>query len=170
MNDLPPKMLIGYKDRRSLSVRPFMRMSAFMLFLIIASAVGQPLRPIEQLTPDQAYEQLLKVHNFSFGGVFADGIGTRGERLYHVIAGSTNAVALFSATYTNGNSQAKLFALCGIRQFAPSQFDSLATSLCLSNPVVDITHGDRIRHDYASNLVYRISSGHYDVYIKDTKK
>jgi hypothetical protein len=143
------------------------------LGLISLNGLGQPFRlpdpPPSPSTPQQAYEQLLTVQNFTFGGSYASGYGSQGERACVLIAESTNAIALFSATVTNGNAQAKMYALCGIRQVAPKMFDAYANPLRLANPVVDTTFGDQIRHTAATNIIDKISKGSYDIYFKKQK-
>jgi hypothetical protein len=152
-----------------------MRFVALIVSLTLSAldVIAQPLSPRDPLrtpTPQQAYEQLLTVSHFVFGGGFyPDGGPSEGERAYRAIAAGTNATGLFSAALTNGNAQAKLYALCGIRQFAPGMFDSYARALRIANPLVDTTFGDRIRREFATNLVTRISSGRYDVYLRNTK-
>jgi len=143
------------------------------LSLAALKVVAQPLRPADPLplpTPQQAYTNLLTVRHFVFGGEFGpDGGPPLGERYYRAIASTTNAAGLFSAVFTNGNAQAKLYALCGIRQFAPDMFESYAGPLRAANPLVDITFGDQIKYAPASKLITRISSGYYDVYRRDTQ-
>ena len=148
-----------------------------MRILIFIAALGvcglnifaQPLRKPDPASPRQAYEQLLTVKRFAFGGVGYAGVTSQGEIAYRVIAGSTNALALFSATFTNGNAQAKLYALCGVRQFAPGTFDAHARSLIVANPQVETMCGCVIHHEFATNVIARISSGFYEVYFKRHK-
>ena len=92
-----------------------MKKSFIALALIAALNIAIPFgvraqenRPSDPLTPQQAYEQLLSVRCFAFGGVGFAGVTSEGERAYRAIAGGTNALALFSAVLTNGNAPAKL--------------------------------------------------------------
>ena len=74
-----------------------MRTLAFIAALIGVSldVSGQPFRLPDPPTPEHAYEQLLAVRCFAFGGVGYAGVTSGGEIAYRAIAGSTNAVALF---------------------------------------------------------------------------
>ena len=180
----PPKQCAGNcryscppgADRRlayALRVPPCVRILVLVAALNFAISFGiraQPNRPPEPPTPQQAYEQLLSVRYFAFGGVGYAGVTSEGEMAYRAIAAGTNALSLFSAALTNGNAQAKLYALCGIRQFEPSTFDALAKSLLSANPQVETLRGCIMRHEFATNVVARISSGAYDVYFKIAKR
>ena len=148
-----------------------MRILIFIAALSVCglNILAQPLRRPDSPSPQQAYEQLLTVRRFAFGGVGYAGVTSQGEIAYRAIAGSTNALALFSATFTNGNAQAKLYALCGIRRFAPGTFDAHACSLIVANPQVETMSGCIVRHEFATNVVARISSGSYDIYFKRHK-
>ena len=148
-----------------------MRTLAFIAALIGVSldVSGQPFRLPDPPTPEHAYEQLLAVRCFAFGGVGYAGVTSGGEIAYRAIAGSTNAVALFSATLTNGNVQAKLYGLCGIREFAPGTFESLAEPLRIANPKVETMRGCVVHHEFGTNVISRISSGYYDVYLRSAK-
>ena len=134
------------------------------------TAIAQPFRPPEPPglpSPQQAYKQLLTVRSFAFGGVTYAGVTSEGEVAYRAIACSTNPVVLFSAVFTNGNAQAKLYALCGIRQFAPAKFDSYADSLRTANPKVETMQGCLIHHELAMKVISRVSQGSYDPYLKN---
>ena len=90
---------------------------------------------------------------------------TTGEN--RAIAGSTNALALFSAALTNGNTPARLYALCGIRQLEPSIAHSM---LLIANAEVETMRGCLMRREFATNVVARIASGAYDIYFKKLKR
>ena len=131
---------------------------------------AQVNRPSDPPTPQQAYVQLLSVGFFAFGGVGYAGITSEGEKAYRAIAGGTNALALFSAVLTNGNSAAKLYALCGIRQLSPRTFDTHAKAIRMANPQVETMSGCMAMNEYATNVVARIASGSYDIQIKKPKR
>ena len=143
---------------------------AALNLMISFSFLAQVNRPPHPPTPQQAYEQLLSVRCFAFGGVGYAGVISKGEKAYRAIAGSTNAVALFSAALTNGNAQAKLYALCGIRHFAPRTFDAHSKSLLIANPQVETMSGCLVSNEFATNVVARIASGSYDVHFKKLKR
>ena len=133
-------------------------------------ACAQANRLPDPPTPEQAYEQLLSVRCFAFGGVGYAGVTSEGEKAYRAIAGGTNALALFSAVLTNGNAPAKLYALCGIRQLSPRAFDTHAKPLLIANPQVETMSGCMMSHEFFTNVVARIASGMYDVYFKKPKR
>jgi hypothetical protein len=143
---------------------------AALNFAISFGIRAQANRPPDPPTPQQAYEQLLSVGRFALGGVGYAGVTSAGEIAYRAIAGGTNALALFSAALTNGNAQAKLYALCGIRQLTPGTFDTHAQSLLNANPRVETMSGCIVSHEFASNVIARIASGSYDVHFKTPKR
>ena len=131
---------------------------------------AQPLRPPGSPTAQQAYTNLLTVRRFAFGGVGYAGATSAGETAYRYIAASTNAFALFSAALTNGNAEAKLYALCGIRQFAPGTFKACAESLRTANPRVETLKGCIVHHEFAADVIKRISAGDYDAYFDKARR
>ena len=131
---------------------------------------AQANRPPDPPPPQQAYEQLLSVRCFAFGGVGYAGVTSEGEKAYHAIAGGTNALALFSAALTNGNAPEKLYALCGIRQLSPRTFDTHAKPLLMANPQVETMSGCMVMNEFFTNVLARIASGSYDVHIKQPKR
>jgi hypothetical protein len=138
-----------------------------VLNVVGLGALGQPFPPPGLATPQRAYEQLLSIRSFAFGGTGFAGRTSEGEAAYQAIAASTNALALFSGVFTNGNAQAKLYALCGIRRFAHSRFGSYAEPLRAANPEVETIEGCIINHEFATNVISRISAGSYDLYLRN---
>jgi hypothetical protein len=136
----------------------------FVLNVIALGALGQPSSPPDEWPPQRAYQQLLTIRSFAFGGIGFAGRTSEGEAAYQAIAASTNALALFSGVFTNGNAQAKLYALCGIQRFAPGRFASYAGSLRAANPEVETIQGCIISHEFAIDVISRISAGSYDLY------
>src|SRR5437016_4792524 len=112
-----------------------MRILTFLaaLSLVSSEVMGQRSHPPSPPTPEQAYGRLLTIKEFCFGGAGFGAVTTEGEIAYRSIADSTNPLALFSAALTNGTAEAQMYALCGIRQIAPSKFESHARPLWLSN-------------------------------------
>ena len=158
---------------RALPVPPGLLTLALIAALNLAISFGvraQLNHPPEPPTPQQAHEQLLSVRHFAFGGVGYAGVTSAGERAYRSIASGTNALALFSAALTNGNAQAKLYALCGIRQLSPRTFDTHAKPLLIANPEVETMSGCLVRREFATNVLARTASGSYDVYIKNPRR
>jgi hypothetical protein len=152
--------------------RPLFTLALFaaLCFAISSGVRAQVNRPSDPPTPQQAYEQLLSVRCFAFGGVGFAGVTSEGEKAYRAIAGGTNALALFSAVLANGNAPAKLYALCGIRQLSPRAFDTHTKSLLKANPQVETMSGCMVMTEFSTNVVARIASGSYDVHLKKPKR
>lgn len=152
--------------------KPFIAL-ALIAALNLAISFGvraQVNRPSDPPPPQQAYEQLLSVRCFAFGGVGFAGVTSEGEKAYRAIADGTNALALFSAILTNGNAPAKLYALCGLRQLSPRTFDTHAKSLLTANPQVETMSGCLVMNEFSTNVVARIASGSYDVHFQKPKR
>ena len=125
---------------------------------------AEPVGPSDGSIVQQAYQQLLSTKFFAFGGVGIAGTASEGERAFHAIAASTNALELFTAVLAQGNTEAQLYALCGIRRLAPERFDVLAKAVVVANLKVSTMAGCIGSDDRASNVVTRIAGGSYDLY------
>jgi len=131
-------------------------------------SAAEPVTSSGGPTANEAYQQLLSTKFFAFGGVGFAGTTSEGERAFHAIAASTNALELFTAVLAQGNTQSQLYALCGIRRLAPEKFDVLAKAIVVANPKVSTMAGCVGRDDRASNVVAHIAGGLYDLYIGGT--
>ncbi len=140
--------------------RPLAAVSAVLPTLLLAT----PTSAGEQ-TPQQAYEQLLSVRVFAFGGVGYAGTTSEGERAFHAMLASPNAARLFRAALTNGTSEAQLYALCGLRRLERGAFDRHSARILAANPSVRTMSGCIQTDERASNVVARIGSGHYDLWL-----
>jgi hypothetical protein len=118
----------------------------------------------------QAYDRLLSVKAFAFGEVGGawtppqTRLTSEGERCLRTPAASTNGLPLFKAALTNGTTEARLYALIGIRHLAPQQFDTLAAPTIAANPRVRLRIGDIGMVMSASNIVAQIKKGFYEEY------
>ena len=126
---------------------------------LLAGAPSLETRP-EPLM--EAYDQLLSAKVFAFGGVGFAGVLSEGEKAFHIVAGSTNALDLFKAAVENGTPEARMYALCGIRKLAPDKVDAYAKPLQSANPTVVTMSGCLGSEEAASNVVTRIVAGSYD--------
>src|SRR3974390_1543813 len=106
---------------------------------------AQELQPRQHVPADtstaQAYQELLSVRQFAFGGVGFAGVTSRGELAFYAIAARTNDLELFSSALKNGNPQAKIYALCGIRRVAPQAFPAKAKAFRSSGVAVETASG-----------------------------
>jgi hypothetical protein len=149
--------------------------SALAVSILVAAVLGsgalalaaESAAPAEPQTPQQAYEQLLTVKSFAFGGVGFAGITSDGERAFHTIAAATNALELFRVALTNGTTEARLYALCGIRKLAPKRFEAHAKPLVAANPTASTMSGCIVTELPASKVVQNIAAGLYDRYFGD---
>ena len=137
--------------------------ATFSLAISFAVSAEPTYPPDTTYTPQQAYEKLLSVHQFNFGGVGFSGATSEGELAYRSIAASTNALALYSAALTNANTDAgKLYALCGIQMLAPETFDAQAKLLRTSKAKITMMSGCIAYEVYVTNIVAAIARGHHD--------
>src|SRR5580704_6416248 len=92
--------------------------------LLLAAATAQ-----SGGSSDSTFERLAKVDRFAFGGIGYAGVMSQGEKDYKVILSRPSAMADFERLLLIGNSQAKGYALVGIRALDPSRFKELSHSL-----------------------------------------
>ena len=110
----------------------------------------------------EAYEHLLAVKEFAFGGVGFAGTTSAGEKAYRTVFASTNALALFQSALAKGSNEAKLYALAAIRHLDKKSFDAGAKALLAANPEVRTMSGCIVNHEKAEAVVKRIAGGLYD--------
>src|SRR6185369_1082070 len=110
----------------------------------------------------QVYEQFRSIKTFAFGGVGPLGSVSDGEQCFRTIAGSSNGLQLFTTVLTHGTTEARLYALCGIRHLAPQMFDAQAAALMGANKRANIMEGCFLSREPTSNVVVRIKEGFYD--------
>lgn len=135
-----------------------------ILFAVDAGYCADPLPPTTH-SVQSAYEQLLEVKFFAFGGVGYAGSTSHGELAFRAVLARTNALALFSATFSKGTDAAKLYALCGIRRLDKPSFEAAAEILKQGDPTVATMSGCMASSEKASLIIQRISMGTYDVYV-----
>jgi hypothetical protein len=116
-------------------------------------------------TPETAYQKLLTVKQFAFGGVGVSGTTSQGELAFRAVLSSPNALQLFKTAFSQGTNECKLYALCGIRKFDAHLFDQYSKELIQSNPTVTTIGGCIIAPQDAQSVVRNISAGNYDRYI-----
>jgi hypothetical protein len=147
-----------------------MKISTFFTALLILLSVEKcccsDLSSQTSNSVQQAYEQLLKVKCFAFGGVVYAGLTSEGEIAFRAMLTSTNALQLFTATLSKGTDEAKLYALCGIYDLDKKSFVISAKILKKANPKVTTMSGCIIMDEKASVVIERIANGTYDGYVK----
>jgi hypothetical protein len=122
-----------------------------------AADSNQPAPP-----PRQVYEQFRSIKTFALGGVGPLGAMSDEEQCFRTIAVSSNALQLFTMTLTHGTTEARLYALCGIRRLAPQTYDAHAAAVMAANQRATIMEGCFSSREQVSNVVVRIKEGFYD--------
>lgn len=136
----------------------------FMLTTLLAAA--QSTNVPSQWAMDCAYEDLVHAQFFSFGPVGIVGYNPPGEA-FNLVSQSTNALALFSKVFTNGNDHGRLFALCGIQRLAPDQFPSYLEAVRKQNSqTVWTMRGCVVTPIPLSNILSCIESNYYGPFPK----
>lgn len=136
-----------------------------LISILSISTTAQLFRPPEPYvppTPQQAYLNLLSAKMFALGPVGYAGNLSSEEESYRSIAGSTNALNLFSMTLTNAGPAGKIYALFGMRQFAPSFFEIHRREFSTSDVEVEVMKGCNFRMEKISAIVLRMTNGDYD--------
>ncbi len=108
---------------------------AYLVLAPVPSICAEPGRL------DSIVTRLAKIDSFAFGGVGFVLATSQGELDYRDIMSRKSAQADFETVFRIGNSQAKCYALTGLRQLNPSRFESLAASVPLSGTCVEVTRG-----------------------------
>lgn len=115
--------------------------------------------------PEVAYQKLLTVKQFAFGGVGIAGVTSQGELAFRSVLNSPSALPLFKNAFSQGTNECKLYALCGIRKFDSNLFDRYSKELIQTNPTVTTVGGCIVAPQGAGSVVRNIAAGHYDRYI-----
>jgi hypothetical protein len=123
-----------------------------------AAPSGKPSSP----TVQQAYEGLLAVHEFAFGGVGFAGTPSPGEKAYLTILARPDALERFRSVLAKGSPEARLYALTGIRQLHPESFGAAAKALLEPKLEVTTISGCTVMREKAEAVVKRIATGLYD--------
>ncbi len=141
-----------------------------MIIAVLAAAMcGLSAMAGERPSAD-AFEQLLGIRIFAFGGVGEAAETSAGELAFKDVAGRTNAVELLTRVATNGTSEARMYGLCGLRKLAEHKFDACAAPTLAANPPVRMMTGCVVHTEPASNVVSQIRAGGYDSFIGKPQK
>jgi hypothetical protein len=124
--------------------------------LLLAAAAAQ-----SGGSSDSTFERLAKVDRFAFGGIGYAGVISQGEKDYKVIFSRASAMADFERLLLVGNSQAKGYALVGIRALGPSRFKELSHSMRDSKEGLLTEKGCIVSHEPLGVVLNRIEAGEY---------
>ena len=96
-----------------------------------------------QETKSAAIPSIENAKVFAFGGIGYAGITSQGEKDFRVLVSQPANVAIsdFELIYVSGNSEAKSYALAGIRQLDPKHFKEMLLSLKNSTENVETMEG-----------------------------
>jgi hypothetical protein len=127
--------------------------------LLLCASSSLPESPVEALVKD-----LSNIEVFAFGGVGYAGQTSKGEIEFQGIASLPASVALtaFENLYATGNSQAKSYALFGIRKLNPARFKELLKSVHASREEVTVMRGCVISTESLRDVAGQIDAGKWD--------
>ena len=139
-----------------------MKRSAALLLALLCSA-GYAQNPLAS-----AVKSISNTGVFAFGGVGFIGRISQGEIDFRVIQSQPAAVALasFEEIYTSGDTEAKSYALVGIRKLDGKRYKELLQSLEGSQVKVFTMEGCVIEKRNLEDVAKSIDSGGYDGYLK----
>jgi len=138
-----------------LSVVTGMRLS-IALAVLLAAAIAQAQDPFTS-----TFERLAQTDRFAFGGTGIAGTISQGERDYRSFLSRPSAMADFERLLSTGNSQAKSYALVGIRSLNLKRFRELSRSLRNSTEQVATQHGCIVSREQLKAITKGIEAGVY---------
>ena len=163
------RMFLSAQKRVRLKVPDAFRTLCLPGLLLLAgfNQEVQPATPPEIANSDTVrrtpFETLQRIRVFAFGGVGYAGTTSDGEVALRSVLTNNNALEIFAVILTNGSTEAKLYALCGIRKLSPADFDGEVRKLETNAPVSTM-HGCIMRNERAADVLVRIRAGQYDVF------
>jgi hypothetical protein len=109
--------------------------------------------------PDTVLLRLLKVQQFAFGPTGYAGKTSVGEKDFKTILARSSALTDFEKLFSQGNIQAKAYALVGIYKLNPTRFTELARPLRDSIEDVRVMNGCIILSEPFAQILNQIESG-----------
>jgi len=110
---------------------------------------------------DVVLEQLAKIERFAFGPTGYAGDMSEGEKDYRTVLERSTALADFEKLFTEGNIQAKCYALVGIHRLDAGRFNELARSLRKSDETVTTIRGCIVLRVPFTQILERIAADRY---------
>jgi hypothetical protein len=110
---------------------------------------------------DSVFNRLALVDRFAFGETGYAGVISPGEKDYKLILARPSALADFERLFSVGNSQAKSYALVGIRKLSPSRFEEVSRLLRDSKEKVLTQSGCIVFHKTLGAVLEQIVAGRY---------
>ena len=105
---------------------------------------------------------------FAFGGVGYAGVVSQGEIDFHLLMSQPRPVAQesFGTIYATGNAESKAYALAGIRELDPQEFERLFALLSHSNEKISTMVGCLVEKRSLIDVAGELKAGKYDYWIK----
>jgi hypothetical protein len=132
-------------------------MKAWMVVIVLLSVVSAQA----PAATDSTLERLAKVEIFAFGPIGYAGVISQGEKKYRLILSRSSASADFERLFSEGNPEAKFYALVGLRAVNPTRFKELSNSLRDSTEEVLTQSGCIVSHESLGAVLKRIEAGGY---------
>jgi hypothetical protein len=109
---------------------------------------------------------------FAFGGVGYAGVTSEGEKDFRQILTlpPEQATDAFEKLYAEGNSQAKSYALAGLRKLDRARFEELRASLESSTARVQTMRGCIISDEPLREVAEDLAAGKYDSWMGPTPR
>ncbi len=131
-----------------------------MIFWLIPMLLFVPV-PQSSHPPDALIERFAKTGVFAFGPVGFAGITSPGEKDYRTVFNRTSALADFEKLNSDGNAQAKCYALAGIHRLNPTRFKELVQPLRNSKETVTTMSGCIMSRAALGDIIKQIESGRF---------
>jgi hypothetical protein len=126
---------------------------AAMLLTVVADA---------QETHDVVLERLSKIEYFAFGPTGFAGVRSQGEKDYRLILSRPSAKTDFEKLYSQGDPQARTYALVGIHKLNSKRFAELLPILRVSKEEITTERGCIISSELLKEIVKQIQGGRYE--------
>jgi hypothetical protein len=110
---------------------------------------------------DAVLDRLSKIERFAFGPTGYAAEISAGEKDFRTILARSSALTDFEKLFSEGNIQAKSYALVGIHKLNPTQFKELARPFRDSKENVTAMEGCIIRDKPFTYILKQIESGKY---------
>jgi hypothetical protein len=132
-----------------------------MKALIVVAVLLSIANAQAPMPEDAVLERLARVEIFAFGPTGYAGITSQGEKDYRAILSRSSASVDFEQLFSLGNSQAKSYALVGLRAVSPNRFKEISSSLHDSKEDVTTERGCIVSHESLGTVLKHVGAGDY---------
>lgn len=116
---------------------------------------------VPQTTQDTVLDRLSKVARFAFGPTGYAGVISTGEKDYKAVLARSTALSDLEKLFTEGNIEAKCYALVGIHRLNATRFKELVRPPEGSKETVTTMEGCIIFHVPFTQILKRIAANKY---------